>query len=312
MSTPLLLDPFEIEHTLASAPRVLAFSPRGFEIPLEELLRHLAFDIVGGIPRPLGDLLEEELKPGFRYRLRSFHLGQGILALATEISDHSGDHRALELLGIGRDARVRLNLVRPHDVSELPSAVQSRVASGWSLGQVRVWANDSKADIRRVLSRQLKHAGVETEVLPRDVQEPIYLPPAAGRIVLDRLPSDDFRVVELLLQLIRDLHPEGGPPRPARRVGLGQQRVRDKEAIVSYRCEIHRVLSGVVHARRREVEAGVERPGLVRTFNVAGIGGAGRLRIRDVGGRASAEYAGVPASVKVIEGHLVETMGGRP
>ncbi|MCA8920396.1 MAG: hypothetical protein KDD82_01230 [Planctomycetes bacterium] len=311
MSTPLLLDPFEIEQTLASAPRVLAFSPQGFEIPLDVLLRHLAFDIVGGIPRPLGEIVEDDLLPGFRYRLRSFHLGQGILALATEISDHAGEHRALELLGIGKDARVRLNLTRPRDVSALPPMVQSRVAAGWSLGQVRVWANDAKSEIRRVLSRQLVHAGVENEVLPRHVEEPVYCPPAAGRLFLDHLPDDDFRVVELLLQLVRDMHPAGGPPRPARRVGLGDQRVRHKEAIVSYRCEIHRVQSGVVHARRREVEAGVERPGLVRTFNVAGIGGAGRLRIRDVGGRASAEFAGTPTSIEHVAAHLTQHMGGR-
>ncbi|MEZ6184674.1 MAG: hypothetical protein R3F62_06645 [Planctomycetota bacterium] len=311
MSTPSLLDPFEIEQTLASAPRVLAFSPQAFELPLDELLRHLAFDIVGGIPRPLTEVEEREVLPAFTYRMQSAHLGQGVLALTTEITEPGGEHRALELLGIGKDARVRLNFTRPTDPREFPPLVQARVREGWSLGQVRVWANDAKSEIRRVLSRQLKHAGVDTEVLPRDVEEPVYRPPAADRLGLGLLPTDDFHVVEALLQLIRELNPGGGPPRPARRVGLGEQRVRQKEAIVSYRCEIHRVQSGVVHVRRREVEAGVERPGLVRTFNVAGLGGAARLRIRDVGGRASAEFAGVPDSVRRIRAHLVRTLGGR-
>ena len=46
--------------------------------------------------------------------------------------------------------------------------------------------------------------------------------------------------------------------------------------------------------RRREVEHGLERPGLVRTFNVAGLSGATRVRLREVGGKAGAEFAGSP------------------
>jgi hypothetical protein len=63
--------------------------------------------------------------------------------------------------------------------------------------------------------------------------------------------------------------------------------------------------------RRREVEAGPERPGLVRTFNVVGLRGAGRLRIRDVGGRALAEVAGARETVDATIGFLAERLGMR-
>jgi len=313
-----LLDPFETELTLAPDPRVLSLGPRSFEIPMEELLRHLSFDLVGAIPRQLG-ALEETLTEGvpapLRYALRIFHLDHSVLALATEIEEADAEHRVLELLGVGEDVRVRVNMTRLHEAPpDLHLSAAEAVRQGRSLGQVRIWANDQSkvGDMRRTISRQLHLAGVDSQVLGRDVREPTYRPPAAGRLFLDALPGDDLRVADLLLGLLAALPAEGAVARSARRIGSHHDRVRKgATSIVSFFYEIHRAATGVLHVRRREVEAGVERPGLVRTFNVAGLRGAARLRIRDVGGRASAEFAGAPSTVAAIRRFVAREMGGR-
>lgn len=326
MIAPLLIDPFENELTLAPEPRVISFAARGLELPLDELVRHLAFDVVGAIPRPLGEVQEAFPEPGaagsaararpFSYKLRSFAMGPATLALATEISEPEAQHRVIELLGVGEDVRVRVNmtrLLRP-DPSAHP-AIQQAIAAGRALGQVRIWAGESGAagELRRTLSRQLTSAGIDSQVLVRDVPEPVYRPPAAARFTLDMLPQDDARVAAVLVSLLSQHPVPGAPPRPARQVGAHQSRVRKATTIVSHAWETHRAGSGVLHMRRREVEAGVERPGLVRTFNLAGLRGAARVRIRDVGGRVTAELAGtgpaVEALVEALQARL--TLGGR-
>ena len=317
MIASLIVDPFENELTLAQEPRVLSFGPKGLELPLDELVRHLAFDVVGAIPRTLGEVVEAIGDPGappFSYRLRFYHLGQAVLALATEIEEPDAQHRVLELLGVAEDVRIRVNMTRWKRVlPEQHPSVQQVTQQGRSLGQVRIWAGEGPAagDLRRMLSRQLQSAGIDSNTLVRDVPEPIFRPPCAGRVALDALPFDDGRVAAELVMLLGQLTVPGAPARPARQVGAHQSRVRKPTSIVTHAFETHRSGSGVLHMRRREVEAGVERPGLVRTFNLAGLRGAARLRIRDVGGKATAEFAGTRAAVDEIHRLLMERMGAR-
>lgn len=319
MSAPQLLDPFEREITLAEEPRVLSFSSRGFKIPLEELLRHLAFDLVSAIPRSLGHVQEEIPADDevFTFRSEFFQVGPSVLAVGTEIEQPRASHRVLELLGVKEDIRVRLNLTRfPEAVltaKDLPVAMRESVEEGRSLGQVRIWGNEPGlvAEVRRTLARQMHHAGIESRVLDRSVEEPLYHPPAGYRLHLDGLPSSDLQVADMLLELLSRMPVEGAQRRAPRQISTHKSRVRRKGAIVSYRYETHRSGTGVLHMRRREVEAGVERPGLVRTFIVAGIRGAARLRIRDVGGRTNAEFAGTEEAVDVLGAYLTQAMGGR-
>jgi hypothetical protein len=332
---PHVIDPFETEVTLAHEPRVLAFPPRGFEIPMPELLRHLAFDLVGGIPRPLGEAAEHiggapsqtgagaslgGNGAGVDYRQGFYQVNPSVLAICTEIETTSARHRILELLGVGENTRVRINMTRWSDgipasalAGERREELVRAVGSGRSLGQVRVWACESSVaeQVRRTLARQMNNAALSPQILGRQVEEPIYRPAAAERMQIDSLPAADDVVVNLLLDLLARCPVPGAVVRSARRVGSHSCRVRRKTSIVSYRYELHRAATGVVHMRRREVEAGVERPGLVRTFNVAGLAGAARLRLRDAGGRVSAEYAGTPEAVAGIRGRLKEILGGR-
>jgi len=314
-ATPVL-DPFETESTLATDPRVLAFSPRAFEMPMQDLLRHVAFDLVGAIPRALGEVREQfaERKQGPRsYKLGFSHLGQAVLALTTEIEEPHAQWRVLELLGMGADLRLRLNMTRLHDASGLQGEEADAVRAGQPLGQVRIWSNDNSrsASVRHTLARQLRAAGIETHALGRGAVEPTYQPAAAGRLTLEALPEQDLEVCDELLALMAVLPVEGALRRSPRRMGEHHERLRKGNSIVSHHYEIHRAATGVLHMRRREVEAGIERPGLVRTFNVAGLAGAGRLRIRDVGTRAVAEFAGSRATGKAITKGLGSRMGGR-
>ena len=316
MTATPVLDPFETESTLATEPRVLAFSPRAFEMPMQELLRHIAFDLVGAIPRPLGEVREQAAEKGkgpLSYKLNFFHLGQAVLALTTEIEEAHAEWRVLELLGMGADLRLRLNMTRLREPDGLNGEEADAVRAGQPLGQVRIWSNDNSrsASVRHTLARQLRGAGVETHALGRGAAEPTYRPPAARRMTLESLPEKDLDVCDELLALMNVLPVEGALRRSPRRMGEHHERLRKGNGIVSHHDEIHRAATGVLHMRRREVEAGIERPGLVRTFNVAGLAGAARLRIRDVGARAVAEYAGSPGAVKAIEKALQTSMGGR-
>jgi hypothetical protein len=320
IAPPQLLDPFEHELTLSDDPRVVSFSRRGFEIPLEDLAKNLAYDLVGRIPRPLGKVKEEidDGKSPFSYGSAFFQIGDSVLALCTEIDMEGASHRVLELLGIAEDVRVRLNLTLHNKDAvgklNLSNAAKAVIEEGRALGQARVWGSvhgTKRAEIRRTLHRQMTTVGMDSKVLDRSVTEPTYKPPAAARISLDAMPSNDLRVADLLLELLASLPVEGADVRNPRRISAHNDRIRDKGSIVSFRYETHRAATGVLHIRRREVEAGLERPGLVRTFNVAGLRGAGRLRIRDVGGRVSAEFAGSQETVDAIRNMLVARMGGR-
>ncbi len=317
IASPILIDPFEQEVTLAEEPRVLCFAPRCFELSREELLRHLAFDLVGGIPRPLGSVREQLEQDGAPVRFASdfYQVGPSVLAVTTEIEEREATHRVIELLGVAEDIRVRLNLTRlppPHN-GELSPAARDVVAGGWALGQVRIWGSESSrvTDIRRTLGKQMVGAGIESRILDRTVDEPVYRPPAGDRLLLDALPDDDVRVGDLLLSLLRQLPAEGALRRAPRQIALHTDRIRRKAAIVSFRYETHRAGTGVLHVRRREVEAGVERPGLVRTFNLAGLRGGARVRLRDVGGRASVEFAGAAPTVAALRAWFCLELGGR-
>jgi hypothetical protein len=188
------------------------------------------------------------------------------------------------------------------------------VTAGQALGQVRLWTSEpTKAlELRKTISRQLANAGLEMQILGRNAQEPVYTPPRAERLALEGLPGNDVKVAGDLLALLAFMPVPGQPLKPPRRIGVHTERVRRDNAIVVYHYETHRAASGVVHVRRREVEAGVERPGLVRTFNVAGLAGAARIRLREVGGRASAEFAGTAESCDRIRQVLTQVFGGRP
>lgn len=317
MSAPHpLADPFEHEVFLSEEPRVLSFSPRAFSIPLEELLRHLAFDLVGGIPKPLGQVEEDLSSDGpLRFRSSFAQVGPSVLAIATEIEEREAQHRVLELLGVKEDVRLRLNMTQlsPPAEGEVPHAFADAIAAGRPLGQVRIWGNEPTlvGEIRRTLARQILHAGIETKALDRHVIEPVYRPPAAGHMVLESMPSDDLLVVQLLLDLLARNPVEGSQRRAPRQISTHNTRVRRKNSIVSYAYETHRAGTGVLHMRRREVEAGHERPGLVRTFVLAGLQGAARLRIRDVGGRVHAEFAGAERAVEELGAFLERSLGGR-
>lgn len=311
------VDPFEVEHPLLPGAQALSFAPRALELPLEELVRLMAFDLVGAIPRPAGAVDERLGEPGrgLLYAASFFQIGQSVLGVATEIDEGTRRHRVVELLGAGGDSRVRMNLtlLRQPDPA-LSRQGQDAVAAGRPLGQVRIWTGNeptAAADKRQRLARSLASAGLDVQTLPAGEAEPMYRPPAADRLAVE-LPSQDIKVAGDLLGLLLHQPVEGQAPRPPRRIGVHAERVRRPDGtIVSWHFETHRGATGVVHARRREVEAGFERPGLVRTFNVAGLRGAGRLRIREVGGKAVAEFAGTRESVAAIRQGLEQTFKAR-
>ena len=312
-----LRDPFEHQTTLAENGLLLSFGSRGFEIPLLELVRHLSFDLVGAIPKPLTKLNESLASEGgpTRFASATYQVGPSVLAITTEIEEAGGSHRVLELLGLAEDLRLRLNMTIPggEALAELPEAEQARVREGRSIGQVRVWGNEKNliTNTRRALGRQMRSAGLETQPVSRDVIEPLYRPQAAEYLPLSGFSENDLRVSEQLLALLSAMSADGGQGRPARQVASHRSRVRRKGSIVGYSYETHRAGTGALHLRRREVEAGAERPGLVRTFVVSGLKGGARLRIRDLGGRALAQYAGTRSSVEAIRVALKAQLGGR-
>jgi len=313
--TPMHLDPFEHETFHDESGRTLSFAARGFEIPFHDLVRHISFDLVGAIPKPLGKLSESPSEGPASFASAFYQVGPSVLAITTEIEGARGSHRVLELLGLAEDLRLRLNLTVPSGeaLAKLPKADRELVESGRSLGQARVWGNESGllSTTRRALARQMRGTGLDAQVLPVEFDEPVYQPPTSETLSLDLFSDNDLRVTSLLLELLKEMPVEGGLTRAARQMAASRNRVRRKGSIVSYAYETHRAGTGVLHMRRREVEAGAERPGLVRTFVVAGLRGAARLRIRDLGGRAYAEYAGTKASVAAIRGALISHLGGR-
>ncbi|MCO5169377.1 MAG: hypothetical protein M9894_23790 [Planctomycetes bacterium] len=315
---PVILDPFETEATLAVEPRALSLHPRTFELSVDELVRMLSFDVVGAVPKALGTTYEHvgHNGAGFLYSASYYQVGPQVLALATEIDEGTTRHRVLELLGVSGDVRVRLNAAQVRDVAgrELSASALAAVQAGRALGQVRVWTSEPTRanELRKTIGRQLATAGLDVQVLGRNAREPAYAPPRSDRLTLDALPASDVKVAGDLLALLAFLPVPGQQLKPPRRIGVHTERVRREGSIVVYHYETHRAATGVVHVRRREVEAGTERPGLVRTFNVAGLAGAARVRIREVGGRAAAEFAGTSDSVERIRQVLLQVFGARP
>lgn len=311
---PTLHDPFEVEHTLWPEPRALSFAARIMDLPIDELVRGVAFDLVGAVPKLLG-VATEPHPGGGTYAVAYFQLGEPSLAIVTELELPDGVHRVLEVLGIGGESRVRLSAARPRALpADASRTARQALAAGRALGQARLWAPEAGPmihDLRRGLLRQLVNAGLEPQVLGRNAREPLYRPAAAERLALDALPLDDVRVIDELMGLLAQHPVEGVALRPPRQLGHQLERARRDGAIVAIRCETHRHATGVLHVRRREVEAGVERPGLVRAFNVAGLRGCARLRIRDVGGRALAEWAGSREAVDALRPALARAFGGR-
>lgn len=312
-----VVDPFETEATLTLEPRVLSFHPKVFELTVDELVRMLSFDVVGAVPKPLGTTYEHVglNGAGFLYSASYYQVGPQALALATEIDEGTTRHRVLELLGVSGDVRVRLNAAQVRDPAgrELSKSARAAVDAGRALGQVRLWAGEAtrQNELRKTISRQLTTAGLDVQVLGRNAREPIYTPPRSDRVALEALPPSDVKVAGDLLALLAFLPVPGQQLKPPRRIDVHTERVRREGSIVVFHYETHRAATGVVHVRRREVEAGTERPGLVRTFNVAGLAGAARVRIREVGGRAMAEFAGTPESVERIRQVLAQLFGAR-
>ena len=140
---PVLLDPFELEATLAVEARVLSYHPRVFELSVDELVRLLSFDIVGD--QPLGTTYEHvgENGAGFLYSASYYQVGPQVLALATEIDEGTTRHRVLELLGVSGDVRVRLNaaVLRSTEGRDLSKSARAAVDAGRAIGQVRLWTS---------------------------------------------------------------------------------------------------------------------------------------------------------------------------
>ncbi len=313
-------DPFEVEHLLLPDTKVLTFAPRALELPLEELVRLMAFDVVGQIPRANGGVEERvgENGAGFLFQSLFFQIGPSTLGIATEIDEGVARHRVLELLGLGGDVRARVCFSLLRDAASrdgLPRSARDALAQGRSLGQVRLYHGEptGTTELRRALTRGLVSAGVDPQALPgAELKEPEFHPPAHRRLALE-LPPADIKVAGDLLGILALLPVDGQMPRPPRRIGHHQERVRREDGtIVSWRFETHRGATGIVFLRRRDVEAGLERPGLVRTFVVAGLKGATRLRVREVSGRAVAEVAGARAAVDTVAEALERLYRARP
>jgi hypothetical protein len=319
VSAPPLLDPFEREHLLYEGAPLLRFSPKAFEVPLPEMLRWVGLDLAAGIPRDIASGEERLARSDGGedvYTARLFQLGPA-LAITTEIVSADREYRVVELLGVKGDLRVRINLTRPRVTAIAGGAAPAHLTDGPrepGIGQVRVWGGEPglATGARASIARDLKLMGIEVEPSREPVREPLWSPPMSSRVPLEAFPSDDAAVVTHLVDLARAHPSDGSKARAARRLIALEDRVkRGDGSAVLYRYELHRAGTGVVHMRRREVEAGPERPGLVRTFNVVGIRGAGRLRIRDVGGRALAEVAGARETVDTTIGFLAERLGMR-
>ncbi len=314
MTAPFLEDPSERELRLVRDATVLAFAPRALEVSAEELIRWVGVDLAAGVPVEVGATSERyDARKGVTtaYAVRFFQLGTA-LAIVTDVSEPRGSHRVLEVLGVRGDVRVRFNMarVRSRKLAAVGGAA-SLPEEADPLGNVRVWGGEPGEAERASASilRHLRLVGLEPQ--PADGEEPRFEPPAADRWSCE-LPAADGRVTEALVAILAARPVEGARVRPARRLTLLEDRVkRTGGDLIAYRFETHRAGTGFVHLRRREVEAGAGRPGLVRTWNVVGLGGGVRLRLREVAGRAVAEAGGSRESVAVVERFLQEHFGAR-
>src|SRR5581483_2404462 len=127
------------------------------------------------------------------------------------------------------------------------------------LGNVRVWGGEPGEAERALASihRHLRLLGLEPQA--KEGPEPRFEPPAADRFAVE-LPSQDAPVTAALIELLAARPVAGARTRMPRRISLLEDRVKraDGNSIV-YRFEAHRAASGVLHVRRREVEAGPGR-----------------------------------------------------
>jgi hypothetical protein len=307
-------DPFEREHLLVRDAPVLSFGPRAFELGAEELVRWIGLDLAAGVPKELGSVRERFPRGDdeIAFAVAFFQISTA-LAVFTEIEEPRGEHRVVEVLGVRGDLRARFNLARPRTRTlaaspRLPEADATQtLAAPETLGNVRVFGSDTGEASRAVASihRHMLLLGFE----PRPESRPgehLFEPPAADRFVCE-LPAEDSVVAARLVEVVAALPVESARARPARRLAAFEERLkRPGGSLVLTRYELHRAGTGVLHARRREVESGPERPGLVRTWNLAGVRGGTRVRIREVGGRTVAELGGSVEGVAAAKKLLTE------
>lgn len=319
-------DPFEREHLLVREAPVLTFGPRAFELAPDELVRWIGLDLAAGVPHELGSVHERfadrRQRGDVSFAARFYQLGSA-LAVLSEIDEPQSEHRVLEhrvleVLGARGAIRARLNLARPRSrtlAASRPGATNGDGAAAAPLahGNLRIFGADA-SEAAQACARVLRHLvilGLEPRPGVFGAGEPCYLPPAAGRMPCE-LPADDAAVVLKLVELLQALPADGTKARPARRLAAVDERVKRPDgSTVASRYVLHRAGTGVVHGRRREVESGPERPGLVRTWNVAGLRGGSRVRIREVGGRAVCELGGSHDAVTTAAAFVREKLGGR-
>jgi hypothetical protein len=347
VTSPPIEDPSEKELLLLNDAGVLAFGPHAFELETEELVRWIGVDLAARIPVEVGAVSERYPAGGGSaevvYAARIFQLGT-TLAIATCIEEPLGSHRVVEVLGMKGDVRARVNMTRARSQLAHMTARPDRNGAGTkkltadssgasegdrlvggreqeveskggevpeALGNVRVWGGEPGEAERAAASihRHLHLMGLEPQ--PKDGAEPRFEPPAADRWACE-LPPLDATVTSALIELLQMAPVEGARTRLPRRLALLEDRVKRVDGgLIAYRFETHRAGTGVVHLRRREVEAGPGRPGLVRTWNLAGLRGGARVRVREVAGRAVAEAGGSREGVAAIARFLETRLSGR-
>lgn len=313
MTAASIEDPSERELLLVRDASVLAFGPRAFEASAEELIKWIGLDLAAGVPIEMGAIDESYTtrKGDVRYAARYYQLGTA-LAVVTDVEEAQASHRVLEVLGVKGDVRVRFNITRSRSrklatVGGAPGAREEAEP----LGNVRVWGGEPGEAERAVASihRHLRLLGLDPQA--KGGTEPRFEPPAADRYACD-LPSTDGPVTASLIELLLARAIEGARVRPPRRLSLLEDRAKRADGnSIAYRFEAHRAGSGILHVRRREVEAGPGRPGLVRTWNVVGLRGGARLRLRDVAGRAVAEVGGSREGVAALTEFLEKRFAAR-
>ncbi len=313
MTSAAIDDPSERELLLVRDASVLAFGPRAFEASAEELIKWIGLDLAAGVPFEVGALDEiyGTRKGEIRYAARFYQLGSA-LAIVTDVEEPQAAHRVLEILGVKGDVRVRFNITRSRSRKlATVGASPGQREEAEPLGNVRVWGGEPGEAERAVASihRHLRLLGIEPQA--KEGPEPRFEPPVADRWACE-LPGTDAPVTAALVELLLARGIENARVRPPRRMSLLEDRVKRADGnSIAYRFEAHRAGSGVLHLRRREVEAGPGRPGLVRTWNVVGLRGGARLRVRDVGGRAVAEVGGSRDGVAAIADFMKKRFAAR-
>lgn len=313
MTAPPIEDPSEKELLLLRDAGVLAFGAHAFQVGPEELIRWIGMDLAAGIPVEVGSVSERypARKGEVAYAARSFQIGTA-LAFVTGVEEPAGSHRVVEVLGVKGDVRVRVNMTRVRS-RRLAAVGGDGVAreEPEPLGNVRVWGGEPGEAERAAASihRHLRLMGLEPQ--PKEGAEPRFEPPAADRWACE-LPGLDASVTTAFIELLQAQTVEGGRSRPPRRLSILEDRAKRVDGgLIAYRFETHRAGTGILHLRRREVESGPGRPGLVRVWNLAGLRGGARVRVREVAGRAVAEAGGSREGVAAVARFLATRFSGR-